>query len=128
MATTKKPAAKRASTKKAPVKKTVASKSTRATTTRRPKAVAAKAPVARKSTAKKTAAKRSTKATSASMRSFHVAQNPTPFTSFKITRQTVYWVILIAFIIFAQLWIIKLQVEVANLIDIQQQEIINNAF
>lgn len=116
MATTKKPAAKRASAKKAPAKKTVAS---RAATTK------SKAPTAKK-TVKQTTGKRSTKKANAALRSFHLAQDQSPFTTFKITRQTVYWVILVAFIVFAQLWIIKLQVDVANLIETQQSELLNS--
>jgi len=103
MATTKKTtkkaapraAAKPAAVKKAPVKKTVA---------------------------KKQPAKKSTIKT-AEMRSFRVAKDEQSFKNFQITRQTVYWIILIAFIIFAQLWILKLQIEVAGLIDTQQAQL-----
>lgn len=108
MATTKKPATKRASAKKAPAKKTTR--------------VKAKAAAVKRTPAKK----RTSKANSASLRSFKVAQNQPAFTTFKITRQTVYWIILVAFIVFVQLWIIKLQVEVATLIETQQTEFLNN--
>jgi len=57
------------------------------------------------------------------MRSFHVAKDDVAFKTFRITRQTIYWVILVAFIIFAQLWIINLQVQVASLLDAQQAQI-----
>lgn len=57
------------------------------------------------------------------MRSFHVAKDVPPFTTFKVTRQTLYWVILVSFIVFAQLWIISLQVEVASLLDAQQAQL-----
>lgn len=60
------------------------------------------------------------------MRSFKVTRDQPPFTTFKITRQTVYWVILVAFIVFVQLWILKLQMEVATLIETQQAEFLNN--
>ena len=89
------------------------------------KATVAKAPV------KKTAAKKSApraKAVSkkdAEFKSFKVGENQPAFTTFKITRQTVYWIILVAFIVFAQLWILKLQVEVASLLDAQQALIEN---
>ena len=92
------------------------------------KPVAKKAPAARKSTtapAKKTSVARkpinraSSKSVEA-MKSFRVYKENVPFTTFKITKQTVYWVILVAFIIFVQLWIIKLQVEVAALVDQQE--------
>jgi len=74
-----------------------------------------------KSTAKKTASRK--KASYGQMQSFHIAKDQPPFTTFKITRQTVYWVILVSFIVFAQLWIISLQIEVASLVDAQQAQI-----
>ncbi|MGH7218270.1 MAG: hypothetical protein ACREGE_02410 [Candidatus Microsaccharimonas sp.] len=116
MAQAKKPAAKKttakstskaAVTKKAPVKKAVTKK-----------APAKKAPT-RKATVKKTPAK------SAELRSFRVARNQPSFTTFRITKQTVYWIILVAFIIFAQLWILKLQVEVTSLLEAQQVQLRN---
>lgn len=98
MATTKKTTAK-----KAPAKKT-----------------AAKAPVKKVSTKKTT---QSAPRKQSQIRSFQVAQNDPPFTTFKISRQTVYWVILVGFIIFAQLWILKLQIDVSILLDAQQAQI-----
>jgi len=80
-----------------------------------------KAPV-KKTAAKKQPAKKSTVKT-AEMRSFRVAKDAQSFKNFQITRQTVYWIILIAFIIFAQLWILKLQIEVASIIDAQQAQL-----
>lgn len=72
-------------------------------------------------TRKKTTAKAPVKKSKNEPRydSFKVSKSDAPFTTLKITRQTVYWVILIAFIIFAQLWILKLQIDVAQLIDAQ---------
>lgn len=93
--TTPRAATKPASTKKAPVKKTVA----------------------KKQPAKKTATKKQ------DMRSFRVAEDPHSFTTLKVTRQTVYWVILVSFIIFAQLWILRLQIDVASLVEIQQTQV-----
>lgn len=100
------------------------------TATKKP---AAKKPAAKKTVAKTTAVKKSparvvaTKATphkkatkKAEMKSFRIAREERSFTDFRITRQTVYWVILVAFIIFVQLWILKLQVEVVTLLDAQQ--------
>lgn len=109
MATTKKTTAKKAPAKapvarKAPAKKTVAAK----TTVKKP--VARKAPAQRKPAAKKAPV----------VRSFHISkQQQPPFKSFKITRQTVYWIILVSVIIFAQLWILKTQYEVIDLLDQQ---------
>ena len=87
-------------TAKSPVKKTTPKK----------KAV-------KKTPAKKAASKKSSAKAEQAYNSFKVSSNQTPFTNFRVTRQTVYWVVLIAFIIFAQLWILKLQIDVANLID-----------
>jgi len=70
---------------------------------------------------KKTPIKKTTAKTG--MRSFRVSKDDMPFGTFRVTRQTVYWVILVAFIIFAQLWIINLQVEVASLLDAQQTQL-----
>jgi hypothetical protein len=51
------------------------------------------------------------------MASFKVAPDVTPFTTFRFTKQTAYWILILAFIVFLQLWIIKLQTDVANLTD-----------
>ena len=68
---------------------------------------------------KRTPVKRTSKASKPTkaqpIKSFRMAKAPVPFTSFKITRQTVYWVILVSFIIFTQLWILRLQMDVATL-------------
>lgn len=89
----------------------------------------AKASAARKSPSKSMATRKSTpkKRTSkhVEMQSFHLVKDELPFTTFRITRQTLYWVILVSFIIFAQLWIISLQVEVASLLDAQQAQLNN---
>lgn len=47
-------------------------------------------------------------------KSFRASTNNPPFFTFKITVQTVYWTILIAAIIFLQLWIIKEQTEAST--------------
>ncbi len=57
--------------------------------------------------------------------SFKISQDTQPFRNFTITRQTIYWIILVAFIIFAQLWILKLQIEVASLIEAQQAQLMS---
>jgi len=98
-------------------------KTTKKTAPRTVKA-STKAPTTRKTVAKKSTAKRaSTK--KPQMRSFHISREERAFMDLQITRQTVYWVILFGFILFAQLWILKLQIEVASLLDIQQQQIQN---
>ena len=104
MATAKK------TTKKAPVAKAT---------------VKAKAPV-KMTTVKKSAPRaKAAPKKEAGLKSFKVSVNQPSFSTFKITRQTVYWIILVAFIVFAQLWILKLQVEVASLLDAQQALIEN---
>jgi len=113
MATTKKPAAKKTAAKTSSAKATV-TKNTTATKSTPKKAVTKKSPVSTKST----------KATpKTGYKSFKVSQNASPFTSFRVTRQTFYWIILVAFIIFVQLWILKLHIEVAALLEQQQIEL-----
>jgi len=84
-------------------------------TTVKKTSVAKKAPVKRTTAASKASAK----ATADKMRSFHVAPNNPSFSTFKITRQTVYWVIIVSFIIFMQLWILALQMETSTYIENQ---------
>ncbi len=98
--------------KKAPAKKTTAKKAP------------VKAVVSKKATPKKTTTKHASTKKQPAMRSFRVATDQQPFTEFRVTRQTIYWIILVSFIIFAQLWIIKLQIDVATLIDAQQAQLL----
>jgi hypothetical protein len=109
-----------ATAKKAPVKKTTTSKSAAT------KSVSAKkAPVNK--AVKSTAPKKSTSKTKASqvqkMKSFRIAPNEPNFVSFKITRQTVYWVILVAYIVVMQLWILSLQIQTSNYIEAELDSI-----
>ncbi len=76
--------------------------------------------VATKAQPKKRASKRGPVASTASYHSFKLAPGPKPFVSFRITKQTVYWVIIVSVIIFSQLLIIRSQLEIANLIEQQQ--------
>ncbi len=88
-------------------------------------ASARKTPVVKKTVTKKPAAKKTLKRSKANseLRSFRIARDEPAFTTFQLTRQTLYWIILVSFIIFAQLWIISLQVEVASLLDAQQAQL-----
>lgn len=61
--------------------------------------------------------KKSTK-NSKMMRSFHIEPEPIPFYSLRITRQTFYWIVLVLIIAASQLWILKLQLEIARLTDL----------
>jgi hypothetical protein len=112
MATTKKAAPK--STVKKPVAKKAPVKSAA-----KVKAVTAK-PAPKKAAVKKSA---SSKATPTKHRSFRVEPSKHDFKTFKITRQTVYWVVIVLALVFAQLWILNLHVEVASLIEAQQKSI-----
>ncbi len=104
MATAKKPATTKPAAKKTPVKK---------------------APVAKKPAAKKVVTKKAPAKAASAYNSFKPSTDVSTFTNFKVTRQTIYWVVLIAFIIFAQLWILKLQIDVATLLDSQQLELMS---
>lgn len=72
---------------------------------------------------KKTAAKKAPQ--KQKVASFKMAESTSKFTSFRLTRQTLYWVIIVALIIFAQLWIIKLQVDISTLLDQQQAQLLD---
>ena len=50
-------------------------------------------------------------------KSFEIAESPRPFMTFRITRQTVYWIILLAFISALTLWILKLQLDVLSILN-----------
>jgi hypothetical protein len=56
-----------------------------------------------------------TRSTKAQMTSFRVAPDTVPFTTFRFTRQTAYWILILTFVVFLQLWIVKLQSDVAEL-------------
>lgn len=87
MATTKKTPAKKVAPKKAQPKKS-----------------------AKKSTAK------FTKQQEAEFKSFHMSRNQ-PFFSTHITRQTVYWSILLIVILITQIWILNVQLDVIKVLD-----------
>lgn len=67
---------------------------------------------------KKRTARRSptrSRSKSAETASFKIVKDDVPFTSTRFTKQTFFWIILLAFIVVMQLWIIKLQTDVGNL-------------
>lgn len=86
------------------------------------KAAAVKKTPAKKTTSKATSAKKSS-AKNVQMRSFHISPEERAFMDVQVTRQTLYWIILVAFIIFVQLWILQLHIEVTTLLDAQQQQL-----
>ncbi|NCO10538.1 hypothetical protein GW746_01755 [Candidatus Saccharibacteria bacterium] len=55
--------------------------------------------------------------------SFKLSRDVPPLMTFKITRQTLYWLVIVSFLIFFQLWIIKLQLQVAHVVNQQQEQI-----
>lgn len=75
--------------------------------------------VAKKTVAKKPVKKgvhkNSTSKKTVPMKSFHVYKNDVPFITFRITRQTVYWTVLLISIIVTQLWILRIQTDIATL-------------
>ena len=124
MATAKKATTNSKSTAKAAKSKSTAvSKKTHAKQASVKATPKTKAQVSKKSHSASVKSKSKAKADCMAMRSFRVAPESKPFLSFSLTRQTLYWIILVAFIVFTQLWIINLQVEVASLIDAQQAQI-----
>jgi len=97
-------AAKKPTTKKSVSKKPVTKKATTAK-----KVVAAKT-ATKKVTATK--AKRVAKA-----ESFKVSKESGPFMAFRVTEQTVYWSILLIYIMLLVLWISNIQLETMRIID-----------
>lgn len=102
-----------------------AKKSTTTKKTTARKTTTAKRTPVKKATPRKAATKRSTKKVE-NYETFKLSTDVPPIMTFKVTKQTVYWVIIMAFVIFFQLWIIKLQVEVAQILDTQQTQILQD--
>ena len=69
----------------------------------------------RKPVAKKTVARKSSKP--APMQSFKVSRDEPPFLSFRVTKQTVYWSILLIFILLMQVWVLNAQLDVVESLD-----------
>jgi len=70
-----------------------------------------------KTSVKKTVHKKSLADIDAPMRSFRVSRDTLPFFGVRTTRQTVYWVILMAFIMIMQLSILLTQLDVLKATD-----------
>lgn len=102
--------AKQSTKRKTTTKKTPAKKQAPARSRSTKVVTAKKAPARKRTTARKTTAKRNSK-----MVSFRVYRDSTPFSNTSVTRQTVYWAILLLVIVLMQLWILKIQVEIADL-------------
>lgn len=78
------------------------------------KKTAAKKPI-KKSVKKVVSKKHSASKKTPQMKSFRVYKDTKPFTRVGLSRQTLYWIILLAFIVITQLWILKIQMDIANL-------------
>lgn len=77
-----------------------------------------KTSVKKKPTTKKSAstkAKASKTRQSPSVQSFRPTSSDTPFLTFRITRQTLYWFILSVVVLFFGLWIVKLQIQIEDI-------------
>lgn len=98
-------------TRKAPVKK--------ATTAKKPavKKAPAKA-VASKTTVRtvKKAAPRTAKKTT-TMMSFHATRQAEPFFTFRVTHQTIYWLILAFIVVGLAVWVLSISIRVQNIYD-----------
>ena len=70
-----------------------------------------------KSSVKKTSAKKTRVIKEEPMRSFHISRNDRPFLTTHVTKQTVYWSILLIFILLMQLWILNIQLDVIQITD-----------
>lgn len=106
MATTKKPN----TAKKKPTTKTKSSPAKKAPVKKTP---AKKAPV------KKTTVKKSTKKAAPKKKqyeTFKLSREQTPFFTYKITDQTVYWLVLSVVIFLLSLWVLYLHLEVMRII------------
>lgn len=90
-----------------------------------------KASSAKKTPAKKSPAKNKSTAVSAKkaavqpMQSFRPARSTEPFFTFKITRQTVYWLILSVIVIGLAVWVLQLNARIQSIYDQIEQNSIN---
>jgi hypothetical protein len=87
------------------------------------KATNNKSRTVKKAPAKKASSSRKAAPAPEAVRSFKVAPNTPAFKTFKTSRQTFYWVILVAFIVYMQLWIVALQDETSRYLDAEENAI-----
>lgn len=79
---------------------------------------------AKKSTTKRKATtKRKSSPKKAAVQSFRVSPDTRPFLSFQITKQTVYWAILLGVILILFLWVLNIQLDILRI-----TESINSAY
>lgn len=70
---------------------------------------------AKKATKKKVAVKKVKKV--APLKSFRLSKEPTPFVSFRVTDQTIYWSILLILILILALWVLQLQINLSDILN-----------
>ena len=91
-------------------------------------ATAKKAPAKKKTTAKKTPVKKSTakqapakkttsKKKSAEYATLKLSPEKTPFLTFKVTDQTIYWLVLSVVVFLLALWVLHLHLELLEIIN-----------
>lgn len=79
---------------------------------------------AKKSTTKRKATtKRKSSPKKVAVQSFRVSPDTRPFLSFQITKQTVYWAILLGVILILFLWVLNIQLDILRI-----TESINSAY
>jgi len=73
----------------------------------------------KKVTAKKVIAKKASpkRVKRIAFQSFKLSPETSPFVSFRITDQTVYWSILLVMILVLTLWILQIQINISNILD-----------
>ena len=49
--------------------------------------------------------------------SFMVVREKAPFLTFKITTQTIYWIIVLVYVLLLSLWILKIQLDTLTIIE-----------
>lgn len=68
----------------------------------------------KKATKRKIAPKKVKKV--APLKSFKLAKETTPFVTFRVTDQTVYWSILLILILLLALWILRIQINISDVL------------
>ena len=75
----------------------------------------AKKPV--KKAGKKTPVKRVYKPKKVQLESFKIQKESKPFMSFKVTEQTVYWLVVVLLIFLLGIWVLNIQMDLSKLLD-----------
>jgi len=73
--------------------------------------------VTKKKTVKKPIVKKLPVKNSSELKSFKRQKETAPFMSFKITKQTVYWSVLVVYIMILMLWISHIQLETMQILN-----------